>query len=157
MAPPRTASDGTAIAIRGGTPVPSKRASGAARQAAELVAPGAHTANVHPSGGVVSGDVTSQVTFAVSPGMGEARSGAPWTSIRAPTTRVLVMRDAGSNVGPHPATKQQAAESEHKRVLDGVGHGRFRWLGLIAVAFQSSPRMPKLGMSGKPETTPTWL
>ena len=30
-------------------------------------------------------------------------------------------------------------------------------LGVIDVAFQSSPRMPTLGISGKPETTPAWL
>ena len=138
--------------------MPSNRASGAARQAGELVpVPGAQTANVHPSAGGLSGDVTSQVTFAVSPGRGDARSGAPSTSIRAPMTRVFVMRDAGSNVGLHPAMKRKPQNPSRRVFLIGLVMIVLVIWGVIVVAFQSSPRTPRLGMSGRPETTPTWL
>src|SRR4249920_2672038 len=128
VAPPRTDWEGTGIEIRGGEAAPSNRTSGACRQAGELLpVAGVQTANVHPSDGVVSGDVTSQVTFAVSPGLGDARSGAPSTSIRAPTTRVSLMSDAGSNVGPHPANTRKKSKPTSPC-------GRMFLIGLVMVA-----------------------
>ena len=105
---------GTTIAMRGVLSVPSNRASGELVQLRETC-PCAHSAKAQWRGGGSSGDVTSQVTLAVSPGWGDARSGAPWTSIRAPRTRAPSINEAGSKVGPQPPMNTQPATAISSR------------------------------------------
>ena len=107
--------------IRGGAVAPSKSANGAARQPglfAGWTGLGKQAANAQLSGGVPSGDVTSQVTLAVSPGAGVARSGEPSTSTRAPRTRAFLMSEAGSKSGPHPAMARQLASASRRLALE---------------------------------------
>ena len=100
--------------------MPSNRASGAFTQPSETcpsMVPGAHAANAQASGGMPSGDVTSQVTLAVSPGMGVARwARPPLRSAPRPPVCVL-MSEAGSNVGPQPAMKMKLASPSSSLVV----------------------------------------
>src|SRR5450432_3726863 len=123
LAAPRASAAGIAIEIRGGVCAPWNKAIGVLSQLRELLppaVPGAQSANAHASGGGAPGAVTSHVTLAVSPGFGVARPGAPSTSTRAPTTRVELIRDAGSKVGPHPARRSPSKSAEPMVTLPAV-------------------------------------
>jgi hypothetical protein len=123
FAPPRATAAGIAIETLGGVCVPWNRATGVLSQLRELfppAIPGAQSANAQASGAGAPGAVTSHVTVAVSPGLGVARSGAPSTSTRAPITRVVLIRDAGSKVGPHPARRSPSKSAEPVAILATV-------------------------------------
>jgi hypothetical protein len=84
---------------------------------APTLAPG-QTTNAQRSSGIAPGAVINHWTRAVSPGAGLARSGAPSTSTRAPTTRARSTSDTGSISGPQAAavTASAATGSASARV-----------------------------------------